>query len=158
MEFLGDAIHEMLIIGAVSGYFEIIKRGQITPNFLQKIKVNFLSNNAMFKFFLFFHLDKFIQLDYVNSESKVNPFYKIKTNKNMMDFGIKQMSQVKTFAEFFELELPNFKRPADIWESLAAAILLDGGVIALKKTLLKLLSPFLVFFVFQLAPILKYYE
>lgn len=159
-EFLGDALHEALIIGAVSSYFETIEHGKISPNFLQKIKVNFLSNNAMFKFFLFFHLDKFIQIGFSQKQRKKNPkyFFNIKSNEEAMKQAAKQMKTVKTFAEFFEMELPNFKQPADIWESLAAAILLDGGVQAVRKSLLRLLSPFLVFFVFQLSPVLKYYE
>lgn len=160
LEFLGDALHEMLIIGAVSSYFETIEKGKISPNFLQKVKVNFLSNNAMFKFFLFFHLDKFIQIGFSKKERENNPkyFFNIKSNTETMNEASRQMKRVKTFADFFETELPNFKQPADIWESLAAAILLDGGLQAVRKSLLRLFTPFLVYFVFQLAPVLKYYE
>jgi dsRNA-specific ribonuclease len=160
MEFLGDAVHEMLVIGAVSSYFEIIQKGQITPNFLQKVKINFLSNNSMLKFFLFFHLDKFIQIEYTkeNKNSQNLNFFNNKSNDFTMKTAIQKMKTVKTFAEFFEMELPNFKAPADIWESLAAAILFDGGMSALRNSILKLISPFLVYFVFHLAPKLKYYE
>ena len=160
LEFLGDALFEMIIIGGVSSYFEKYHRGTITPNFLQQVKVHFLSNNAMFKFFLFFHLDKFIQIDFSRKQREKDPrfFFNIKSYSNALKSAQVLMKSVKTFAEFFEMVLPALKQPADIWEALAAAVLLDGGIEAVRRVYLRLLAPFLIYFVFQLAPALKFYE
>jgi dsRNA-specific ribonuclease len=75
-----------------------------------------------------------------------------------MDIAAKEMKKVKTFAEFFELELPSLKQPADVWEALAAGLLLDGGLTAAREVFLRLLAPFIMFFVFQLSPVLNFFE
>ena len=68
------------------------------------------------------------------------------------------MRKIKTLAEFFDLELPSFKPAADVWESLIAAVMLDGGLKAVLNTFGKIMAPFLVYFVFELSVVLNYYE
>ena len=138
LEFFGDIIQEFIIL-TESGKILLKNDKKIKPKFLQKIKRQFLSNLSMYKFAHLFCFQKFINLKNLNEKEKIefnSSFFEIDLEISILDFLKKKKN------DFFFVN----KKIADVWESITAAILIDGGFHAMKNNFFLFLAPFFKFY------------
>ena len=132
LEFLGDALLEVYVIGNA---FKIFADNKIAlvPEIMQRLKITLLSNSYMARMVTLLGIHKYIFNANEETEVEINKFIrKIKLNRRF-----------KTFVRH-ETYIP--KTLSDIWESLSAAVLIDGGWQAFSVVFGSLLAPYLKFF------------
>lgn len=137
LEFLGDALLEIFVVGNA---FKIFSDNKIdlVPEIMQRLKITLLSNSFMARMSKLLGIYKYIFNTNEETEFEINKFIrKIKFNRPFKNFVRHETYIPKTLS--------------DIWESLSAAILIDGGWKAFTTVFGSILAPYLKFFC-------KYYD
>lgn len=132
LEFLGDALLEVFVVGNAYKIFADNKIAMV-PEIMQRLKITLLSNSFMARMITLLGVYKYIFNVNEETENEINKFIKkIKFNRGF-----------KTFVRH-ETYIP--KALSDIWESLSAAVLMDGGWDAFLQVFGSILAPYLKFF------------
>jgi dsRNA-specific ribonuclease len=131
LEFIGDALLEVLVIG---NSFKLLEERNISlsPEVFQKVKVSLLSNSFMARISVLLGLHRYL----INMNSDILNEINDYTRKIKFNFPYKNFVM-------YECNTP--KVLSDLWESLSAAVLIDGGWKAAKEVFGKLLAPYLKF-------------
>ena len=131
LEFVGDALLEVRIIG---NSFKLLEERNINlnPEVFQKVKVSLLSNSFMARIAVLLGLHRYLINANTDVINEINEY----TRKFRVKFPYKNFVM-------YECNTP--KVLSDLWESLAAAVLIDGGWKAVKEVFGKLLAPYLKF-------------
>jgi dsRNA-specific ribonuclease len=126
-EFLGDSVIEYR---AVDMIFTVMPKFNITfePHDLHKGKIYLLSNQSLSFFTSFFFLDLFV-------DCKIHTYCS----------EIRHYAPKSMFGQFLRHEFTSNKVLGDIWESLMAALLLDGGLEAFDQVYAKSIMPFVLY-------------
>ena len=138
LEFFGDIIQEFLIL-TEAGKKLLKNDKKIKPKFLQKIKRQFLSNLSMFKFAHLFCFEKFINFENLTENEKIEfdeTFFEIDLEMTIIDFLKKKRDE-----NFFVN-----KKISDVWESVTAAVLIDGGFEGMRNNFFLFLAPLFNFY------------
>lgn len=132
LEFLGDALLEIFVIGnAYKIFFD--NKIALVPEIMQRLKITLLSNSFMARMCTLLGIYKYIFNASEESELEMNKFIKkIKFNRPFKNFVRHETSIPKTLS--------------DLWESLSAAVLIDGGWEAFNMVFGRILAPYLKFF------------
>lgn len=131
-EFFGDVIHEFICVTIVGKMMLKKSTCNYKPKFLQKAKIYLTSNNAMKSIVYLYNLQSFI-ISRDKNDKTFNKPMEINLDMRVFDF----MSQSDIEAS---------KKISDMWESLTFAIMLDGGYEALKASIMRLMAPFIGYF------------
>lgn len=132
LEFLGDALLEVYVIGNAFKIFGD-NRIALVPEIMQRLKITLLSNSFMARMITLLGIHKYLFNANEETEIEINKFIR----------RIKLKRRFKTFVRH-ETYIP--KTLSDLWESLSAAVLLDGGWQAFSAVFGSLLAPYLRFF------------
>jgi len=132
LEFLGDALLEVYVVGNAYKIFADNKIA-LVPEIMQRLKITLLSNSFMARMITLLGIHKYIFNANEETEIEINKFIR----------KIKFKRRFKTFVRH-ETYIP--KVLSDIWESLSAAVLIDGGWQAFSVVFGSLLAPYLRFF------------
>jgi dsRNA-specific ribonuclease len=135
-EFLGDSVIEYRavdLIFTVMPHFNKL----FEPHDLHKGKIYLLSNQSLSFFTSFFFLDLFV-------DCKIHSYCS----------EIRHYAPTSMFGQFLRHEFTSKKILGDIWESLMAALVLDGGLEAFDQLYTRSIMPFVLY----LCKFCKYLE
>ena len=132
LEFLGDSIVEIYVLANAFKIFRSMNR-DITPTTLQNLKISILTNAFMARVAV---LNEFHRYLITSSPEIINE----------VDDFVEKLSFKKKYKSFVKHELQVPKILSDIFESLAAALLYDGGWEAVHQVYGRLLGPYIKFF------------
>ena len=126
-EFLGDAAIEFRVVDLC---FTIMPKyyRYFEPHDLHKAKIYLLSNHNLSFFTSFFYLDTFVEEDMSAVCSEVRRY-----------------AEQSLFGQFLRHEVSTMKLLGDLWESLMAAVLVDGGWPAFDALYTRAVLPFVVY-------------
>lgn len=126
-ELLGDAAIEFRAVDLAYNlmpqfykYFE--------PHDLHKAKIYLLSNHNLSFFTSFFYLDCFVDEDISQACTE-----------------IREYAEKSKFGQFLRHEMVTIKLLGDIWESLMAALIIDGGWPAFDNLYTRAIEPFIIY-------------
>lgn len=126
-ELLGDAAIEYR---AVDLSFHLMPKyyKYFEPHELHKTKIYLLSNHNLSFFTSFFYLDCFIDEDISEACDQ-----------------IREYAEKSKFGQFLRHEMVTIKLLGDIWESLMAALIIDGGWPAFDNLYTRAIEPFIIY-------------
>ena len=132
LEFLGDSVVEIYVIANAYRLFKSWNK-EITPEILQNLKITLLSNAFMARVAVMNEFHRFLFTTSPEIVEEVDAF-------------TAHASFKKKFISFVKHELQIPKILSDIFESLAAALLYDGGWNAVHQVYGRLFGPYISFF------------
>lgn len=132
LEFLGDSIVEIYVTANAYKIFQSMNKN-ITPEVIQNLKISILSNAFMARIAV---LNEFHRYMIINSQEAMEE----------VDAFVDKVSFKKKYRSFVKHELQIPKILSDIFESIAAALLYDGGWQAIHHVYGRLLGPYIKFF------------
>jgi len=133
LEFLGDSVIEIYVLSNAYKLFKSLNK-EINPEILQNLKISLLSNAFMARIAVMNEFHRYLLTTSIELLEEIDSFV------TKCSFSKKYQSFVK-----HELHIP--KILSDIFESLAAALLYDGGWKAVHQVLGRLFGPYISFFV-----------
>ena len=135
LEFLGDSIFELCVIASIFRQ-NWAQNSFFTPSVFQYAKIFLLSNANMAIFASMFQIHNFVLSTNQEVVAKVHE----------AGDRLRKISTQKKCKFFLSDGVGIPKNLSDIWESLAAAVLLDGGWEALGLVFGEALKPFISYF------------